>query len=137
MLPYGYASGEKPDDFNELVRSKQTLFFKTGPFLFFFCFFLFFFNIKLRVGKLGTKALMAVNNQRWGCGNIVDELYAAPGNSVDWFKSVGVKYTFVLELRGDGFVVPESEIDPSGREVFAGITTAVKAMKHPTTPSVA
>ena len=84
-----------------------------------------------RVGQIATTALEAVNKQRWTVGNIVDLLYEASGGSIDWAKgSENIKYSYCLELRPsrlsiNGFVVKPSEIDPSGREVWVGLTTAI------------
>lgn len=45
------------------------------------------------------------------------------GSSSDWVSEVlGVPYSYLIELRdrGDrGFVLPESEIEPTGREAWA------------------
>lgn len=52
---------------------------------------------------------------------------AASGGAYDWVKAVaGVKYTYTFELRPDGnawngFVVPESEIQPSEEEIWAAL----------------
>ena len=73
---------------------------------------------------------MAVNNQQWEAGNIVDLLYVAAGNSADYYAGHNLtQYSYALELRGDSFVVPVTDIVPSGREVFAGFAAAVKAMR--------
>jgi carboxypeptidase A2 len=105
LVPYG--AGPKPADFEEL----------------------------LRVANIGGKALMAVNNKSWKIGNIQEVIYAAGGGSLDWAKADGgYKYSYAFELRPgprsyNGFIVDTSEIDPSGREIWAGIVASVDAMQ--------
>lgn len=83
LVPYGYASNKKPEDYQEL----------------------------LRVANIGGKALQAVNNKKWQIGNSADILYACAGASDDWAKiKAGIKYSYTLELRPasgtlNGFVV--------------------------------
>lgn len=52
---------------------------------------------------------------------------AAMGGSYDWAKGVaGIKYSYTLELRDTGtfgFLLPHSQIIPTGRETWAGIKT--------------
>lgn len=44
------------------------------------------------------------------------------GSSLDYIKfTAGVKYTYALEIRGDGFSVDPSEILPSFIEVWNGL----------------
>ena len=44
------------------------------------------------------------------------------GSSLDYVKDVaGVKYSFGLELRGDGFIIDSTEIHPSFVEVWNGL----------------
>ena len=78
--------------------------------------------------------MQKVNNVRWEVGNTVDVLSAAAGGSDDWAKSIGITYAYTLELRPrsnalNGFIVDESEIEPSGKEVFAGLVAAIDVMK--------
>jgi carboxypeptidase A2 len=57
----------------------------------------------------------------WLRGNSCNTIYPASGITMDYFKGVaGVKYTATPELRGDGFVVDASEIEPSFNEVWNG-----------------
>ena len=53
------------------------------------------------------------------------------GSSMDWaHEKAGVRYAFLVELRdtGDfGFVLPPSEIEPSGKEMFAAVREVAKA----------
>jgi len=52
---------------------------------------------------------------------------ASSGGAYDWAKAeAGIKYSYTYELRPDGnswngFVVSESEIEPSGEEIWASL----------------
>jgi carboxypeptidase A2 len=94
-------------------------------------------------------ALESVYGTKYQYGNIANTIYPASGSSVDWtFGVANVTYSFAVELRDTGasryyppnqkdssrrayipagrygFVLPPSEIVPTGEETFA----AVKAM---------
>jgi len=60
-------------------------------------------------------------------------LYAVAGGSIDWTYAVlGVKYSYALELRDRGrygFVLPASQIKPSGEETTDAFYAAIMAMK--------
>jgi len=58
---------------------------------------------------------------------------SATGGSYDWAKGVaGIKYSYTVELRdqGDfGFLLPRSQIVPTGEEMWAAIQAAVEEME--------
>lgn len=68
--------------------------------------------------------------------SVVVILDAASGGAYDWAKGVaGIKYAYTYELRPDGnawngFVVSESEIQPSGEEVWASLEQLAKDIKN-------
>ncbi|KAH8825267.1 hypothetical protein DL96DRAFT_1682362 [Flagelloscypha sp. PMI_526] len=76
-------------------------------------------------------ALRAVHGTSFQSGPICTTIYQVSGDSVDWNYdtslggySAGVKYSFTVELRDTGnygFVLPASQILPSGEEVWAGV----------------
>jgi len=82
----------------------------------------------LEATKECVKALSAVYGTQYQYGNIATTIYPASGSSVDWtFGVANVTYSFAVELRDTGrygFVLPPSEIAPTGEETFA----AVRAM---------
>ena len=51
------------------------------------------------------------------------------GATDDWAKSIGVKYPFNPEVRGDWFVVDESEIRKGIPEFVSGIKAMVTAIE--------
>lgn len=69
-------------------------------------------------------ALFRVHHKHYKVGSVTHVLYEAAGGSDDWAKGVaGVKYSYTLELRDKGhygFVLPATEIIPSGEETFEG-----------------
>ncbi|XP_071944572.1 carboxypeptidase B-like [Antedon mediterranea] len=77
------------------------------------------------MAKACTDALKAVHGTDYDYGPSARKLYAASGCSADWgYETLRAKYSYVIEL-GDtgtyGFLMPESEIIPSGEENFAAI----------------
>jgi len=62
--------------------------------------------------------------------NFPDE---ASGGSDDWAKSIGIRFTYTVELRpqGDaytGFIVGREELMPAGKEAFSGIQQVAMAL---------
>ena len=54
----------------------------------------------------------------------------ASGISIDWvYGELGVKYSYVVELRDTGrfaFLLPEDQILPTGEEMLEGLKTIAK-----------
>ncbi len=52
------------------------------------------------------------------------------GATDDWSYGVaGIKYSYNPELRGNGFAVPPSEIEPSFQEIWAGWMQFVESIE--------
>ncbi|KAH8825266.1 hypothetical protein DL96DRAFT_1612558 [Flagelloscypha sp. PMI_526] len=69
-------------------------------------------------------ALKAVHGTTFDSGPICTTIYQVSGGSVDWVYDSGIKYSLTVELRDTGnygFVLPASQILPSGEEVWAGV----------------
>merc|ERR1712080_199245 len=75
------------------------------------------------LAKRGNEALYAAHGKQYTPGCIPCILYVASGTSLDWALGVaGIPYVYSIELRdtGDqGFLLPPSEIIPTGEEVWA------------------
>jgi hypothetical protein len=75
------------------------------------------------MASAATDALFAVHQKDYTVGCLPCVLYIASGSSVDWAKGVaGIDNAVSMELRdtGDaGFLLPPSEILPTGEEVWA------------------
>jgi len=70
------------------------------------------------------------NEAVWKRGNSCATIYPASGITMDYSKGVaGVKYTFTPELRGNSFVVPAVQIQPSFVEVWNGLTATIAAIE--------
>jgi len=106
FVPWAYTAYSRPRDYAELER----------------------------VAKIGAAAIESVNGKPFKVGSPANILYAASGGAYDWAKAtLGVKYSFALELRPagggwNGFIVDPSEIPDSGKELAAGILAAAEAM---------
>ena len=50
---------------------------------------------------------------------------ATSGGTIDYTHNAGISYSYVPELRGNGFVVPPSEIPLSFEEVWNGMVAMV------------
>ncbi|XP_073979779.1 carboxypeptidase B-like isoform X2 [Rhodnius prolixus] len=77
------------------------------------------------VARKAAEALQKVHGTEYTVGTSPTLFYARSGSSDDWAKGrAGVKYSFTIELRdkGDyGFLLPASQIIPTGRETFAAL----------------
>jgi len=61
------------------------------------------------------------------------ELYPAAGASDDWYKSIGMRYTFTTELRDTGhygFVLPPEQIIPSGEEMWEAFKVVIERVQQ-------
>ncbi len=82
-------------------------------------------NAALQSLAQGTiAAIRAVYGTVFKAGPICSTIYQATGTSVDYVNDVSkAQYTFTSELRDTGtygFVLPASQIRPSGIEAYAG-----------------
>lgn len=70
-------------------------------------------------------AIRAQGGTRWTTGPSCRTLYATSGSGTDYLGDVaGAEYSLTIELRdtgSNGFVLPASQILPSGREQWAGM----------------
>merc|ERR1712058_111608 len=61
------------------------------------------------------------------------ELYPAAGAYDDWYKSIGMRYTFTTELRDTGhygFVLPPEQIIPSGEEMWEAFKVVTERVQQ-------
>jgi murein tripeptide amidase MpaA len=80
-----------------------------------------------------ASAIKAVYGTTYKYGPICSTIYQATGTSVDYANDVSKsKYTFTIELRDTGtygFVLPASQILPTGKETWAGFRYLLLNMK--------
>ncbi|CAB3380478.1 Hypothetical predicted protein [Cloeon dipterum] len=80
--------------------------------------------------KLGARIarnIKKASKKKYKVGNSAILLYEASGGADDWAKgSVGIKYTYTIELRDAGrygFLLPASQIEATGKDAFIAIKT--------------
>lgn len=83
-----------------------------------------------------TKAVADVHGKQFTTGPTCEVLYAASGGSDDWtLGDTDAVYSYTLELRGNTFLEPASEIIPSGQEQLAGVLAGAQyVMANPMPP---
>merc|ERR1712166_1303575 len=90
------------------------------------------FDVQNAAAKAAVDALEAVHGTRFEYGPISTTIYPASGSSADYTYGVAnVLFSYGVELRDTGrygFVLPASEIVPSGEETFEGIKALAKYM---------
>ncbi|KAJ3346100.1 hypothetical protein HDU91_007138 [Kappamyces sp. JEL0680] len=78
-------------------------------------------------GKAAVAALKAVNGISFKAGPIASTIYQASGSSVDHtYDALKIKFSNAIELRdtgNNGFVLPASQIVPSGQEIIQALTS--------------
>ncbi|XP_065057181.1 carboxypeptidase B-like [Rhopilema esculentum] len=83
-----------------------------------------------RVADIATRALTSVHQTSYRVGPPSRVIYSVSGGSIDWTYGVlGVKYSYALELRDKGqygFILPASQIIPTGEETFKALLAAAK-----------
>lgn len=75
--------------------------------------------------------MYAIDRETYQVGPSATLLYPAAGGSDDWAKSIGVKYSYTIELRDKGrygFVLPARYIQPAAREVCEFIWPVARAV---------
>ncbi|XP_014287173.1 carboxypeptidase B [Halyomorpha halys] len=82
------------------------------------------------VGRRAIEALQKVHGTNYKIGSSPSLLYPTSGSSDDWAKGrAGIKYSYTVELRDRGtygFLLPGSQIIPTGRETFAAVKVIAK-----------
>jgi len=103
LWPYGYDYGAYPDNYEEIQQ--------------------------LAIDS--CDAIYTVHGTVFDPINSAD-LYPASGAADDWYKGVlGSRFTFTTELRDTGnygFILPASQIKPSGEEMWAGFEVEINRL---------
>lgn len=86
---------------------------------------------QLPVANAAANAIEATYNTNWLRGNSCQVLYETSGSIIDQMKAAyGVRYAHTPELRGNSFVVPPDQIQPSYTEVWNGIVAFIDEMER-------
>jgi len=108
MAPYGYTK-ELPENYDALER----------------------------VGRSGVQAIADTSGKIYRFGNAASILYESSGTSRDWAAGVPrIPFVYTIELPNlTSFVLPPSEIRPTGEDIWAAVQATVEAMREesPTT----
>uniref|UniRef100_A0A8C7ZK11 Carboxypeptidase A1 n=1 Tax=Oryzias sinensis TaxID=183150 RepID=A0A8C7ZK11_9TELE len=68
--------------------------------------------------------LASLYGTRYTYGSIIDTIYQASGNTVDWTYEQGIKYSYTFELRDTGFhgfLLPAKQIVPTAEETWLAL----------------
>jgi len=85
-------------------------------------------DLDRNVGAM-CNAIEGTHNTNWDCGNSCEVLYDTSGTTSDWCRGgIGVKYPYTPELRGNDFVISDTQIQPSFEEVWNGIVAYTNDM---------
>ncbi|XP_037693362.1 carboxypeptidase A1 [Choloepus didactylus] len=88
-----------------------------------------------QLAKSAVTALASLYGTEFKYGSIIDTIYQASGNTVDWTYSQGIKYSFTFELRDTGrygFLLPAAQIIPTAQETWLALLTIMEhAHKNP------
>lgn len=77
--------------------------------------------------------MKAVDGQTYSVGPSGALLYPAAGASDDWAKSIGIKYTYTVELRDkghSGFILPASLIKGTSEEALEFVKTVARVVNR-------
>lgn len=75
--------------------------------------------------------MKAISGETYAVGPSGALLYPAAGASDDWAKSLGIKYSYTVELRDKGrhgFVLPAHLIESTAKEAEAFVFTVAKTV---------
>jgi len=108
LWPYGFDYTSRPDNWREIKQLAED----------------------------ASEALLQVHGTYFDPINSAD-LYPAAGASDDWYRGgLGTRYSYTTELRDTGlygFLLPPSQIVPSGEELFAGMKVVFEKCVQDTT----
>lgn len=77
-----------------------------------------------QIAKSSVKALQSLYNTSYTYGPIATTIYPVCGSTIDWTYDMGIKYSFVFELRDEGeygFLLPEHDIEPTCKETMLAV----------------
>lgn len=79
------------------------------------------------------QGIRAIDGQIYQVGSSAILLYPAAGGSDDWGKSIGIKYSYTVELRDTGrygFILPAEYIEPTAKEAREFVFTISRAIAN-------
>ncbi|KAL6261581.1 hypothetical protein P5V15_006667 [Pogonomyrmex californicus] len=92
------------------------------------------YNDLKAIGLKSVAALKKRYGTQYQVGNIAEIIYPASGGSMDWVKGtfgIPIAYTYELRDQGNyGFVLPPSQIIPTGEETLDSLVAMFKGAKE-------
>ncbi|EFX86826.1 hypothetical protein DAPPUDRAFT_312746 [Daphnia pulex] len=70
---------------------------------------------------LAKSATSTFQRYKYKVVNLATQFYRATGTSADWAKSIGIKYSYTVELPTNGFILPVSNILPVSQDFFPAL----------------
>jgi len=78
-------------------------------------------------------AIESVHGTKYEYGSSARVIYIASGGADDWtYAALGVVYSYTVELRDTGrygFLLPATQIIPTGEETYEGLRVFLKSVK--------
>uniref|UniRef100_A0AAX7V774 Carboxypeptidase A1 n=1 Tax=Astatotilapia calliptera TaxID=8154 RepID=A0AAX7V774_ASTCA len=77
-----------------------------------------------KVAQKAISDLTSLYGTKYTYGSIIDTIYQASGNTIDWTYEQGIKYSYTFELRDEGrygFLLPASQIIPNAQETWLAL----------------
>ncbi|XP_025601863.2 zinc carboxypeptidase-like [Athalia rosae] len=86
------------------------------------------------IGNATVEALKRRHNTRYRVGSVVEIMYPASGNSMDWVRgALKIPVTFTYELRDRGrfgFILPADQIVPTGEETLDSLVALLQTSRR-------
>jgi len=80
------------------------------------------FAVQSRLMTAAQTAIRGVNGNVYAIGSAANTIYIASGGSRDYtYGTLGIIPSFGVEIYGNSFIAPESDILRLGREIYAGV----------------
>jgi len=80
------------------------------------------FAVQSRLMTAAQDAIRGVNGNVYAIGSAANTIYIASGGSRDYtYGTLGIIPSFGVEIFGNSFIAPESDILRLGREIYAGV----------------
>ncbi|KAF1386430.1 hypothetical protein PFLUV_G00094760 [Perca fluviatilis] len=76
------------------------------------------------LAKKAITDLASLYNTSYTYGSIINTIYQASGNTIDWTYDQGIKYSYTFELRDTGrygFILPANQIIPTAKETWLAL----------------
>jgi hypothetical protein len=87
------------------------------------------YNKLLGLMQRAQSAILQVNRETFAIGTAARVIGPASGGTDDYAYSLGISASFTVELRGNSFIAPVSDIPIAGDELLAGAVAIANALQ--------